>query len=201
MSDPTDPAAVRLAAGLPFILESPKDGGTVMLIVSRPIVSRPNRGGRLLLAETDVSADEGLRGDHWSATTSHRLDDGRPDPRSQLALINIRLLQLIAGGDDRMPLAGDNLVVDLDLSFDNLPVGQRLQLGEAEIEITDRAHLGCRKFQERYGSAALAFVNSDRGKLLRLRGVYARVIHGGLVHRGDSIRKVDTDVNLPGGTP
>jgi MOSC domain-containing protein YiiM len=185
MSDPTYQAAVQLAAGLPSILESPKDGGTVRLIVSRP-----KRGQRRLLSEAEVSSDEGVHGDHWAATTSHRLDDGRPDRRSQIALINSRCLELLAGGDERMSLAGDNLVVDLDLSFDNLPVGQRLQLGEAEIEITDRAHLGCRKFRDRYGPDALAFVNSDRGKFLRLRGVYARVVHGGLIHRGDTIRKV-----------
>jgi hypothetical protein len=184
MTVPTYVTEEHLIAGLPSILESPKDGGTVMLIVARP---RSNE--RHLLPEAEVSPDEGLRGDRWAAT-SHRRKDGSLETKSQLALINIRCLKLVAGGDERMALAGDNLVVELDLSFDNLPAGQRLQLGEAEIEITDRAHLGCHKFRDRFGPDALEFVNSERGKKLRLRGVYARVIQGGLVRRGDSIRKV-----------
>jgi MOSC domain-containing protein YiiM len=185
MSDATYFTQAQLLAGLPSILQSPKDGGTVALIVCRP---RSNE--RRLLSEVEISPDEGLRGDKWAATTSHRLDDGGPDPRLQLALINVRCLRLIAGGEDRMSLAGDNLVVDLDLSFDNLPAGQRLLLGEAEIEITDYPHLGCSKFRDRYGPDAKSFVNSDRGKRLRLRGVYARVIHGGVARRGDAIRKL-----------
>ena len=188
-SEMTSDAAYRteaqLNAGLLSILDSPKDGGTLALIVTRP-----KRGQRRLLSEAEISQDEGLCGDHWAATTSHRLDDGRPDPRLQISLINVRLLALVAGIEDRIPLAGDNLVVDLDLSFENLPVGQRLEVGEVEIEITDYPHLGCRKFCDRFGPDAKAFVNSDLGKQLRLRGVYARVVHGGLIRRGDSIRKL-----------
>jgi hypothetical protein len=184
MSDPIYVTEQQLIAGLPSILESPKDGGTVMLIVARP---RSNE--RRLLSEAEVSPDEGLSGDRWAATTRRR-KDGCLDTKSQLALINARCLELVAGSDERMPLSGDNLIVDLDLSFDNLPPGQRLQLGEAKIEITDRAHLGCHKFRDRFGKDAVGFVNSERGKQLRLRGVYANVIHGGVVRRGDSIRKV-----------
>jgi hypothetical protein len=184
MNDSTYRSASELAAGLPRVLDSPKDGGTVVLIVARP---RSNE--RRLLAEAEITPDEGLRGDRWAATVRRR-KDGCLDTKSQLALINGRCLELVAGSDERMALAGDNLVVDLDLSVDNLPAGQRLQLGEAEIEITDRAHLGCHKFCDRYGKDAVTFVNSERGKKLRLRGVYARVIQGGVVRRGDSIRKV-----------
>jgi MOSC domain-containing protein YiiM len=196
MSHPTYQTAAQLAAGLPFILESPKDDGSVAFIVCRP---RDNE--RRLLSEAELSPDDGLCGDKWAATTNHRHKDGSPDSRLQLALMNVRCLQLIAGSENRIALAGDNLIVDMDLSFENLPVGRRLLVGEAEVEITDYPHLGCSKFRNRFGPDAKAFVNSDRGKELRLRGVYARVIHGGLVRRGDSIRKISTATSTPGGTP
>ena len=45
-------------------------------------------------------------------------------------------------------------MVDLDLSVANLPVGQRLRIGSAVIEISDIPHNGCGKFRERYGEEA-----------------------------------------------
>ena len=45
--------------------------------------------------------------------------------------MNARVAELVAGGTDRMPLAGDQLYLDLDLSLDNLPAGSLLAVGEA----------------------------------------------------------------------
>ena len=95
MSDPNHRTELELLAGLPRILESPKDGGTVALIVCRPKCNQ-----RRLLAEAELSPDEGLCGDKWAATTNHRLDDGRPDPRLQIALMNSRCLELVAGSEE-----------------------------------------------------------------------------------------------------
>lgn len=84
-----------------------------------------------------------------------------------------------------------NWSVELDLSSTNLPPGQRLRIGSAVIEISDIPHNGCHKFGARYGDAALRFINSARGKALRLRGVYARVVQAGRVNQGDVITKLD----------
>jgi MOSC domain-containing protein YiiM len=62
-------------------------------------------------------------------------------------------------------------------------------MGSAVIEITSEPHRGCRKFVRRFGVDALRFVNSNVGRELNLRGVYARVVTGGTVRTGDSIRR------------
>jgi MOSC domain-containing protein YiiM len=100
-------------------------------------------------------------------------------------LISTRVVELLAGPREHWSLFGDQIYVDLDLSEENLPVGQRLRLGQALIEITDQPHLGCAKFAERFGAAALKFVNRKELRHLRLRGVYARVVENGEVKVGD----------------
>ena len=63
--------------------------------------------------------------------------------------MNARILRQIAGDEDAMCLAGDNLIVDLDLSEANLPAGSQLAIGsEVVIEITDLTHTGCSKFAQ-----------------------------------------------------
>ena len=102
--------------------------------------------------------------------------------------MNARAIELVAGGRERWPLAGDQLYVDLDLSEANLPPGTRLAIGEAEIEMTDQLHTGCAKFVSRFGVDAMKFVNSPVGRALRLRGAYARVTRAGRIAQGDEIR-------------
>ena len=104
--------------------------------------------------------------------------------------MNTRCLDLVAGSRDRWALAGDNLLVDLDLSEVNLATGQRLKIGEAILEITAKPHTGCSKFSQRFGAEALKFVNSAEGKALRLRGVHAQVIQPGRITVGDRIEKL-----------
>jgi MOSC domain-containing protein YiiM len=78
--------------------------------------------------------------------------------------------------------------VDLDLSDDHLPPGSRVAIGSAVVEISAEPHTGCRLFQERFGRAALEFVNSSEGRRLNLRGVNAWVVTPGAVRVGDAVR-------------
>lgn len=172
----------ELEAGLPDIQASPADGGPLLMIVRRPAVD-----GRESLESGRLRVDEGLEGDNWKARYLAKKRD--PNPEAELTLINTRLAQLVAGARDRWALAGDQLYVDLDLSAGNLPVGTRLAIGEAEIEITAKAHTGCKKFVERYGMDAMVFVNSEAGRALRLRGVYARTVKSGAIRVGDRVTK------------
>jgi len=110
----------------------------------------------------------------------------------QITVINSRLLRLVAVDPDRMILAGDQLVADLDLSPQNLPAGSRLAIGEAIIEVTAEPHTGCKKFGARFGVDALKFVNSAIGRSLRLRGLNARVIESGMIRSGDRLTKVNS---------
>jgi MOSC domain-containing protein YiiM len=171
--------AEELEAGLPEILESPRNEGTVELVVRRPA-----EGQREILEEGLLDVDEGLVGDRWHTS------GGRGDPRTQLTLMNARVIAMIAGQSERWALAGDQLYVDLDLTPENLPPGAQLEVGTAVIEVTDVPHTGCAKFTERFGSAATRFVNAEPGRGLRMRGMNARVVTPGSVRPGDAIRKL-----------
>lgn len=104
--------------------------------------------------------------------------------------MNSRAARLCAGSEHRMPLVGDQLLIDLDLSTANLPAGTRLQIGEhAVIEITATPHTGCAKFTQRFGLAAKRWTNAAETADQRLRGVCAKVVVPGIVRPGDTIRK------------
>jgi len=175
----------QLLAGLGDIRAAPADGGTVEMIVVRPGSEQRDE-----LDRCTVSFEGGVHGDAWARGCWLKLDDGRPHPDVQICIMSARVIQLLAGSRDRWALAGDNLFVDLDITRDNLQAGQRLSLGSAVIEITEQAHNGCKKFVQRYGKDAVAFVNSPQGKQMRLRGIYATVIEAGEISVGDVIRKV-----------
>jgi MOSC domain-containing protein YiiM len=108
----------------------------------------------------------------------------------QLNLINARALALIAQDEERWQLAGDQLIVDLDLSKENLPPGTQLALGTAIIEVTAQPHTGCNKFAARFGVDAAKWVNSPAGKELQLRGINARVVQPGKIRVGDAVTKI-----------
>ena len=175
----------ELEDALPWLRGSPRDGGRIELIVRRPAVEE-----REVLAEARLDPAEGLVGDCWRTRGSGSTEDGSAHPEMQITLMNARLVALIARTPDRWALAGDQLYVDFDLSGDNLPPGTRLEAGSAVLEITDQPHTGCGKFVKRFGVEALKFVNSPVGRELHLRGIYARVVEGGSLRKGDAIRRL-----------
>lgn len=172
----------ELEAGLEHIRQSPKDAGTLTNIFARPEVDQ-----RSVLQECDMSVAQGVYGDMW-------LRKGQPDVNAQIMLINTRAIALLARTPDRWALAGDQLVVGLDLSDDNLPPGQRLVLGTAILEVTGKPHRGCAKFAQRFGKEALAFVNSADGWQLHMRGICARVVQDGTAKVGDRVVKVANSI-------
>ena len=180
------PTTAELKAGMTDVAQSPQDNGVLEMIVCRP-----EEGRRLIMDRAELQPVEGLVGDNWKARGSRQTEDGRAHPGMQIAIVNSRLIQLLAGDRSRWPLAGDQLFVDLNLSPENLPAGQRLIIGRAVLEITDVPHTGCSKFTERYGRDAIRFVNSDEGRAARRRGVYARVVTPGLIRSGDAVIKKD----------
>ena len=175
----------ELEAGIGHVREAPKDQGVLAMIVRRPKI-----GVRDVLDEAELNLVEGLAGDTWRERRSTRTADGSPHPDMQLNIIGARAVDLVARDKSRWPLAGDQLVIDLDLSGANLPPGTRLAIGSAVIEVTAQPHTGCAKFSARFGSDALRFVNSPDGRELRLRGLNARVVQAGTVRAGDTVRKL-----------
>jgi MOSC domain-containing protein YiiM len=174
----------ELTAGVEHLAGAPSDGGTLDLIVSRPAV-----GERILPIEAQLDLTAGLVGDTWNVRPSRSSADGGPHPDKQVTVMNVRAALLVAGTLERVPLAGDQLYVDLDVSFTNLSPGTRLTIGTAVLEVTDSPHTGCAHFAERFGTEALRFVNTGVGKALRMRGINTRVVTAGTARIGDVVKK------------
>jgi hypothetical protein len=168
----------ELLAGLEQVRDSPREVGTLEMIVARPAVDE-----RILLASGELQVDRGLFADRWSRGS-------KTNPKSQLTVMNARAAQLVAGDRTRWALAGDQLFADFDLSPENLPPGTRVAIGSAVIEVSDQPHLGCEKFAARFGRTAREFANSPEGTAVSFRGINTRVVQSGTVHVGDAIRKL-----------
>jgi MOSC domain-containing protein YiiM len=175
----------ELEAGLGHIRQSPKDQGTLNMIVRRPSVDE-----REVLAEGELNTTEGLVGDTWKVRGNPHLSDSSAHRNRQITVMNARSIALLAQEKERWPLAGDQLYIDMDLSDENLPPGSRLAVGSAIIEVSVLPHNGCNKFSSRFGEEALNFVNSPEGKRLHLRGINTKVVQSGIIRVGDMVRKI-----------
>jgi hypothetical protein len=156
---------------------SPTDAGRVL-----GCVVRPERDRRLTPDAIRVDPQTGIEGDYWAR-------DPKRTPEDQISLINVHVLRSIGAHDAaKMALSGDNLQVDLDLSEANLPVGTRLVVGEAVLEISPKPHRPCRSFHARFGASAAQRVARANRRGRRGRGVLARIVQGGSIRVGDAIR-------------
>lgn len=163
-----------LLSGLAMLSEPPRDRGNLRRIVRR----RPD-GMREEPERVRLTFDEGVPGDGWSRRPPR-------EPIAQLAVIREDIAALISNGQP-VSLAGDNLYVDLDICAENLPVGTRLRVGGAIVEMTPKPHNGCHKFRARFGQDALVFVADKATRSQNRRGVYWRVVEEGEVALGDPI--------------
>lgn len=174
----------QLDAGAEDVLASPADRGTVELIVRRPAAD-----AREVLTEGELVVGEGLAGDNYRERGSRETPDGSAHPEAQLNIMNSRAVDLVAGGDrERWSLAGDQLLVDFDLSRANAPAGTRLAVGTAVVEVSAKPHNGCAKFAKRFGLDAARWAGSSDEH--RFRGINAMVVEAGTVRTGDAIRKL-----------
>jgi MOSC domain-containing protein YiiM len=142
------------------------------------ICLRHGGGAHSTPASARVTPEAGVAGDRW-------IDKSKRDVDEQITLMELRVAELCAGSDVALDAAGDNFLVDLDLSVEALPEGCQLRLGSAVVEVTAKPHLGCKKFRDRFGLAALTWVNSRKER--RLRGVNCRVVSAGNVSIGDEV--------------
>jgi hypothetical protein len=175
----------ELESGLDHLREAPKDDGIVELIVCRPNIEE-----RKVLDEAEIDPVKGLIGDNWIVRGSSKTPDGSAHPEMQINIMNARVTALVAQQKERWALAGDQLYIDMDLSKENLPAGTRLQVGSAVLEVSPLPHTGCHKFVSRFGVDAMKFVNSAVGRELCLRGINAKVVHGGIIKVGQTAKKM-----------
>ncbi len=154
----------------------PRGRGRVDLLVVR---SAPGR--RETPSEALVTCEEGMVGDRWVKGFRWRRKVAR-----QLTLMMTGVAELVCDGQP-LHLPGDNLLVDLDLGSDALPIGSRLRAGAALLEVSKVPHNGCKKFVARFGEDAMAWVNDPLGKARKLRGVNCQVLEAGVIRVGDTI--------------
>ncbi len=174
-SGPLHRSLADLEAGLRALPVPPKDSGRLALIVCRhaPGVHEP-------LERVRLTPEEGVPGDEWNRRAPRH-------PDAQLTAVRCQVAELIAAGQP-LTVFGDNLFVDFDISAANLPVGTRLRVGEAVVEITPKPHNGCGKFQARFGQDALRFVQAPATRHLNLRGIYWKVVEPGWASRNALIQ-------------
>ena len=91
MADVPPPVSEQIAA----LVEAgfPTETGTL-----DAIFIRPGRDERAELDEAELLQAEGVKGDRWRATTSTRLPDGSPDPRTQITMMNVKVLDCVSAG-------------------------------------------------------------------------------------------------------
>jgi MOSC domain-containing protein YiiM len=160
--------------GLP---KSPTDRGSI-----HACVVRTGPGERETPERIELVAGAGIVGDSWKV---HR----HSSPGNQVSLINVHVLRSLADGDEsRMPLSGDNLHVDLELSEANLPVGTLLHIGTATLRVSPVPHRPCGSFVARFGASAAKKVARATRIGKRGRGVLCEVVASGAIQVGDSIR-------------
>ena len=164
-----------LEAGLHALTRPPAAAGRLALVVRR----RPD-GVRETPERAHLTPEDGVPGDGWARRPPR-------DPEAQLAVMRRDVAELVANGQP-LTIFGDNLFVDLDISAANLPVGSRLRVGEAVVEMTAKAHNGCLKFKGRFGQDALRFVNVAPTRALNLRGVYWKIVEPGWAGVGSAIQ-------------
>lgn len=172
-------------AALPYILAAPRDDAAI-----ESLCFRSGYGARSFPDSIQVSAAGGIAGERWLKAPWLRLEDGSPDPRIQISILPKRVMDLCWRDRENTVHPGDTLVADLDVTEENMPVGTRLQIGSAVVEVSDMFNTACVKWKARYGAESLDWINQPANRPLRLRGILCRIVVDGEIRASDRIRKV-----------
>jgi MOSC domain-containing protein YiiM len=163
-----------LEARLAELPAPPREHGSLSLIVARHA-----DGTRHTHDQIELTPAAGVSGDRWGRLLADK-------PEMQLTAIRRDVAEVIGNGQP-LTVFGDNLFVDLAIAADDLPIGSRLRLGEALVEVSPMPHDGCAKFKQRFGTDALRLVSGKARRHENLRGIYWTTIEPGLVAVGDAI--------------
>jgi MOSC domain-containing protein YiiM len=131
----------------------------------------------------------GVEGDYHAGEFVRHRYLARKDPNvsnvRQVLLIDTAILSYLAGQDIHLEpgMMGENLVLDgIDLMA--LPIGTRLEVGEATLEITEIRH-PCYQLNESHPNLLEAVKSSGTGSDPHNAGMLARILKGGWVRPGD----------------
>jgi hypothetical protein len=177
--------AETLAAALPHVLDAPKTDGQVQMLCTRIGYNKRTFPKRLTLTRAG-----GVEGDFEMRNPWLRREDGSPDPRIQVSILPLRVLDLIWRDRVSTVHPGDTIIADLDVSEANLPAGSLIRVGTTVLRVSDLWNDGCVKWKVRYGRAAYTWVSAPAHKPLRLRGILCAIEHDGEVAIGDLISRL-----------
>ena len=175
----------ELNVELPHIRKAPQDEGVIHKLCYRPGFRK-----REFVDELSLSVTNGVKGDRWKEFGWLKLPDGSPDPRIQVCILQKRVLDCVWQEGDGVDYPGDTMIVDMDMSDANLPIGTRLQVGSAIIEVSDVFNDACTKWVARYGKQSRQWINLPENVPLRLRGILCLIVQDGKVSRSDRMRKL-----------
>ena len=181
----TEISRIQLDQALPDVMAAPKDRAAIGMLCLRP-----ERNQRKFVDQIEVSPQKGIAGERWLESPWLTTPEGAPHPGIQISILQQRVLDLVWQDRENTPHPGDTFVVDMDLSHDNLPVGQLLSVGTAILKVSDVFNDGCVKWKARYGAAAKDWIVADDHPKLRLRGVLCSVERAGLLKAGDFLTKI-----------
>jgi len=156
---------------------APQNSGRVALLVRKV-----DGGVRETPDQIHAGVETGFPGDAWGRRSDRKAE-------AQLAVMQRDVAELIANSQP-LTLFGDNLILELDLSAANLPIGSRVRAGSAMLEVTPMPHNGCGKFQKRFGEDARTFVSKPELRHRNLRGIYLRLVKEGEVRVNDVVEVV-----------
>ena len=160
----------------------PRDAGSVRLLCVRRA-----SGVHETPASVMITAAGGLAGDRWA----NRGAGKDPDGASAVTLKSAAVAELVTAGEQPLHMAGDNILVDLDISVEALPPGSRLAVGDAILRVSEQPHNGCSTYRDRFGIDALKWVSTPEGRARRLRGMNCSVVRDGIVRVGDPIEVLE----------
>ncbi|MCP5085741.1 MAG: hypothetical protein GY952_02900 [Rhodobacteraceae bacterium] len=174
-----------LDRALPDVMAAPTTETKVDTICYRPGFNK-----RVFPESLTLTRAGGVQGDYEMSSPWLKLPDGSPDPRNQVSLLPLRVLNLVWHDRKNTLHPGDAIIADLNTSHENLPIGSLLQVGSAVIGVSDVWNDGCAKWKVRYGREAYDWVSAPEHEALRLRGIYCWIEKDGEVRRGDKITKL-----------
>jgi hypothetical protein len=177
--------AEELAAALPHVLAAPATAAPVHLLCTRPARNQRQFAPRIVLSRSG-----GVRGDFEMQEPWSKLEDGSPDPRIQVSILPLRVLDLVWRDRAAVAHPGDTIIADLNTSEEALPAGCLIRAGTAVLRVSDIWNRGCAKWRGRYGNAAYAWTSNPDHKIHRLRGILCAIEQDGEVAVGDSIERV-----------
>ncbi len=179
----TPVTTAELMAALPHILAAPKDDAQV-----HSLCLRPGYGERAFPDRISMTRKGGIPGERWVTAPWLKLEDGSPDPRIQVSILPLRVMDLVWRDRLGTPHPGDPIVADLDCSLANLPTGSLIRAGTAVLRVSDHFNQACAKWKVRYGADARAFIDAPGHPELRLRGILCAVEEDGEVRLTDRLQ-------------